>query len=98
MDSRAFRRGKDVRAKIGKLHRWTLASQEAIALQQRLAERVSQRSTLGRNYGLFAEVDRSSAQFSNRLFAGRVVCDGTKWNVAERAEEGLLGRGSERVC
>jgi hypothetical protein len=68
VDSRAFRRGKDVSLKIGKLHPWTLGSQEAMELQRRLAERVSQRSTLGRNYGLFAEVDRSSAQFSNRLF------------------------------
>jgi len=71
---------------VRKLHSWTLTVREAISLQQRLAGRVSPYSVLAPNYRLVAGVDVSCARFSNRLFAGVVVCDRTTWEVVETAE------------
>lgn len=64
-------------------HRWDLSYKAAVALQRRLAQRVSLKSAVGR-LRLVAGVDVSYSPGDESMYAGAVVLDARDWSLVEK--------------
>jgi deoxyribonuclease V len=71
--------------RVLRLHRWDLSPRDAIALQRQLSERVDRSTPFPEWFRYAAGADVACGRFSNRLFAGVVVCDVTDWSVVDSA-------------